>query len=71
MHRAASTFKIKGWDEKPCAELEGGARVTQASVKQALSGDIEGEGTVEWLKCYRPDQNSGLRRARAHQRTTR
>jgi Protein of unknown function (DUF3224) len=58
MNRAASTFKIEGWDENPFAEIEGGAKVTQASVKQALSGDIEGEGTVEWLMCYRPDETA-------------
>ncbi len=58
MNRATGTFKIESWDETPFAELDGGAKVTQASVKQALSGDIEGEGTVEWLMCYRPDETA-------------
>jgi hypothetical protein len=58
MSRAASTFQIKGWDEKPFAEIEGGGKLTQASVKQSFSGDIEGEGAVEWLMCYRPDQTA-------------
>ena len=49
MNHATSTFKIEGWDEKPFAELEGGGKLTQASVQQALSGDIDGEGAVEWL----------------------
>lgn len=65
MSRAVSTFKIEGWDEKPYAEFEGGGKLTQASVKQAFSGDIEGEGGVEWLMCYRPDQTAdfvGLQR---------
>jgi Protein of unknown function (DUF3224) len=63
--RATATFKIEGWDEKPYAEIEGGRKLTQASVKQAFSGDIEGEGAVEWLMCYRPDETAdfvGLQR---------
>ena len=58
MSRATSTFTIEGWDEKPFAEIEGGGKLTQASVKRAFSGDIEGEGAVEWLMCYRPDQTA-------------
>jgi hypothetical protein len=59
------TFKIQGWEEKPYAEIEGGRKLTQASVKQAFAGDVEGEGAVEWLMCYRPDQTAdfvGLQR---------
>jgi Protein of unknown function (DUF3224) len=62
---ARSKFKIAGWEEKPYAELENGGRLTQASVKQSFSGDIEGEGAVEWLMCYRPDETAefiGLQR---------
>jgi Protein of unknown function (DUF3224) len=53
---ARCTFKVAGWEEKPYAELENGGKLTQASVKQSFSGDIEGEGSVEWLMCYRPDE---------------
>lgn len=63
--RATATFKIEGWDEKPYAQIEGGGKLTQASVKQAFSGDIEGGGAVEWLMCYRPDETAdfvGLQR---------
>jgi hypothetical protein len=63
--RAECTFKIEGWDEKPYTEIESGGKLTQASVKQAFSGDIEGEGAVEWLMCYRPDRTAefvGLQR---------
>jgi uncharacterized protein DUF3224 len=62
---ATATFTIEGWDEKTYAELEDGGKLTKASVKQALSGDVEGEGAVEWLMCYRPDQTAdfvGLQR---------
>jgi hypothetical protein len=63
--RATATFKIDDWNEAPYAQIEGGGKLTQASVKQAFAGDIEGEGTVEWLMCYRPDQTAdfvGLQR---------
>jgi hypothetical protein len=63
--RATGTFKIQGWDEKPYTQMEGGRKLTQASVKQAFAGDVEGEGTVEWLMCYRPDETAdfvGLQR---------
>jgi len=63
--RATGTFKIQGWDEKPYTEIEGGRKITQASVKQAFAGDVEGEGSVEWLMCYRSDETAdfvGLQR---------
>jgi hypothetical protein len=63
--RATATFKIKDWDEQPFDELDGERKLTQASVKQGFSGDIDGDGIVEWLMCYRPDQTTdfvGLQR---------
>jgi hypothetical protein len=57
-NQATATFTIKGWDEQTYAELDDGRKLTRASVQQAISGDIEGEGSVEWLMCYRPDQTA-------------
>ena len=62
---AQGTFEIQSWDENPYVELEGGAKLTRASVEQAFSGDLEGEGSVEWLMCYREDKTAdfvGLQR---------
>jgi hypothetical protein len=56
--RATGTFKIEAWDEKAYSESNDGAKLTRAAIKQAFSGDIEGEGAVEWLMCYRPDQTA-------------
>jgi Protein of unknown function (DUF3224) len=56
--RATATFKIEGWDERSYAEMEDGRKLAQASVRQVFSGEIEGEGEVEWLMCYRPDQTA-------------
>jgi len=58
MGQAKATFKIENWDEQPYAELAGGGKLTRASVKQALSGDIDGEAAVEWLMCYRNDETA-------------
>jgi hypothetical protein len=52
---AAGRFEVKSWDEAPYAEMPGGRKLTRASVTQRFSGDIEGDGSVEWLMFYRPD----------------
>jgi hypothetical protein len=62
---ATGTFKIEGWEEETYVEEESGGKLTRASVKQSFAGDIQGEGGVEWLMCYRPDQTAdfvGLQR---------
>ena len=53
--RATASFKIENWDER---KIDGTESLAQASVKQSISGDIDGEGSVEWLMCYRPDETA-------------
>ena len=53
---ANGTFTIKGWDEKPYNETEGGPKMTRASIKMEYKGDIEGEGALEYLMVY-PEEN--------------
>jgi hypothetical protein len=63
--QATGTFKIESWDEETYSEIGDGRKLTQASVKQAFSGGIDGDGAVEWLMCYRPDETAdfvGLQR---------
>jgi len=58
--QANGQFKIKSWDEQTYGE-----GLARASVEQAFSGDIEGDGSVEWLMCYREDKTAdfvGLQR---------
>jgi hypothetical protein len=55
MTRANGSFKVTSWDENTYEELDGGGKLTLASVEYTLSGDIEGNGTVRWLMAYRPD----------------
>jgi hypothetical protein len=56
--QATATFKIDSWDEQPYVETDEGGKLTRASVKQSYSGDVEGQGEIEWLMCYRPDQTA-------------
>jgi hypothetical protein len=52
---AQSMFELQSWDENAYLELEGNAKLTRASVAQKFSGDLDGEGSVEWLMCYADD----------------
>jgi Protein of unknown function (DUF3224) len=52
---ANSRFTIKQWDEKPYDETEGLPKLTRAAVTRTFTGDIEGEGKVEYLMMYRSD----------------
>jgi len=53
--RADGQFKITSWDEKPLGEVEGQPRLTRATVKKTFTGDVDGEGHVEYLMMYRTD----------------
>jgi hypothetical protein len=48
-------FAIKSWDEKPYSEGADLPKLTRASVAKTFTGDIEGEGHVEYLMMYRSD----------------
>ncbi len=52
---ANARFTIKTWDEKPYSEGADLPKLTRASVTKTFSGDIEGEGVVEYLMMYRDD----------------
>ena len=55
MTRANARFAIKSWDEKPYSEGADLPKLTRASVVKTFTGDIEGEGRVEYLMMYRSD----------------
>src|SRR5512135_3034040 len=52
---ANARFAIKSWDEKPYHEGQDVPKLTRASVIKTFTGDIEGEGQVEYLMMYRSD----------------
>ena len=54
-HTANARFAIKAWDEKPYNEGDGLPRLTRASVTKSYTGDIDGDGHVEYLMTYRAD----------------
>jgi hypothetical protein len=70
MKRTANArFAIKSWDEKPYSEGQDQPRLTRAAVAKTFTGDIEGEGRVEYLMMYRDDGSAtfvGLERIVGH-----
>lgn len=52
---ATSRFVIKSWDEKPYSESPDLPKLTRAAVTKTFTGDIAGEGRVEYLMMYRSD----------------
>jgi hypothetical protein len=54
-NRAHAQFAIKRWDEEPYSEGQDLPRLTRASVIKTFTGDLEGEGQVEYLMLYRSD----------------
>jgi hypothetical protein len=55
---AKGEFEVTGWDEKPYAQIGAGGKLTKASVKGKLTGDVVGEATTEWLMCYANDSEA-------------
>ncbi|MDN5697917.1 MAG: DUF3224 domain-containing protein [Rubrobacter sp.] len=50
--QATATFVQKSWEENPYDRKEGESTLTRASVTASYHGDIEGEGTLEYLMAY-------------------
>jgi hypothetical protein len=48
-------FTIKSWDEKPFSEGNNLPKLTRAAVSKTFTGDITGDGHVEYLMMYRSD----------------
>jgi hypothetical protein len=57
---ASARFAIKSWDEKPCDESQNLPRLTRARVTKTYTGDIAGEGQVEYLMMYRSDGSAAF-----------
>src|SRR2546423_5534447 len=66
---ANSRFTIKSWDEKPYSEGQDLPKLTRAAVTKTFSGDIAGEGHVEYLMVYLGDGSAtfvGVERGVGH-----
>ena len=57
---ANARFAITSWDEKPVGDAQQLPKMTRASVTKTFSGDIEGEGRVEYVMTYRPDGSAAF-----------
>ena len=53
--RATATFQVTNWDEQPFSEIDGGPKLTRATVTKSYHGDIEGAGILEYLMIHRDD----------------
>ena len=69
MNTANARYTIKKWDEKPIDERQELPKLTRAAVTRTFTGDIAGEGDVEYLMMYRSDGSAtfvGLERIVGH-----
>jgi hypothetical protein len=57
---AKAAFQITSWDESSINEDNGLPKLVRASVTSILSGDIEGESTIEYLMTYRDDGSAAF-----------
>jgi hypothetical protein len=57
---ANARFAIKTWDEKPYGDGQDLPRLTRASVAKTYTGDIAGDGQVEYLMMYRADGSAAF-----------
>ena len=57
---ANARFAIQNWDEKSYSEGQDLPRLARASVTKTFTGDIEGEGQVEYLMMYRSDGSAAF-----------
>jgi hypothetical protein len=52
---ANARFAIQSWEEKPYSDGQDLPKLTRAHVTKTYSGDITGDGQVEYLMMYRSD----------------
>lgn len=57
---ANARFAITSWDEKPYSESPDLPRLSRARVTKTFTGDIDGEGQVEYLMMYRGDGSAAF-----------
>ena len=53
--KGQAEFKIANWNETEFSEAGEGGKLTRASVVKSYTGEIEGEGILEYLMTYHSD----------------
>jgi hypothetical protein len=51
-----ATFEVTSWDETPFDDGVGVSKLTEALVRKAYAGAIEGTSVTKWLMAYAPDK---------------
>lgn len=65
MPSASGTFEVTPGTEDGLHETDDGPKLTHATGTQRFTGDLQADGTVDWLMCYLPDRSAtfvGLQR---------
>lgn len=57
---ASARFAIKNWEETAYGDGQDLPKLTRARVTKAFTGEIEGEGQVEYLMMYRSDGSAAF-----------
>lgn len=57
---AKARFAIQSWDEQPWSEGQDPPKLTRATVTRTYTGDVTGEGRVEYLMIYREDGSAAF-----------
>jgi hypothetical protein len=60
MTQATGTFEIRSLNEDPVEDRPDGGKLTRAWGDQTFSGDITGDGAVQWVALYRGDKTARL-----------
>ncbi|MFN7943424.1 MAG: DUF3224 domain-containing protein [Thermoanaerobaculia bacterium] len=60
IHVANCRFAISSWDEKPYSEGPDLPKLTRATVTKTFTGELVGEGRVDYLMVYRSDGSAAF-----------
>lgn len=55
-----SQFEITSWEENPYFEGDDGIKLTRAVIIKSYSGDITGNGNLEYIMAYKPDGSASF-----------
>lgn len=50
-----SEFEILAWDETPYLDIDDTAKLTKAVIMKKYTGELEGEGRLDYLMAYNSD----------------
>lgn len=55
---ADCTFTVEAWDEGPFSDVDGQLKMTHTNVARTFHGDLEGQGTLQYLMFYGPNEQT-------------